>query len=92
MKCYLLDLPKDCGCITHDGPHWLHMDRVKFQMDLDILKRGGRLAFHAFAVEEAMRLADKRLELQRLVKREDAPIVLPDGYRESDYNEALKQL
>lgn len=30
--------PKGCDCITHDGPHWLHTDRLQFERNLENLR------------------------------------------------------
>lgn len=68
----------DCGCLTHDGPHWRHMDALWRERNLAILERakalpletpqdGWRhhLALLAFVQEESRRLHDKAAELER---------------------------
>lgn len=32
-------LEKDCGCVTHQGPHWIHSDDTYRSMNRDILER-----------------------------------------------------
>ena len=92
MKCYLTDLPKDCGCTCHNGPHWLYIDELQFTLNLQILEKGGQLALYGFAIVEATRLADKIHELKKLVHSEDATFELPTGYRERDYEARIKAL
>ena len=28
---------KDCTCITHDGPHWMHEDRLWYKRNLEYM-------------------------------------------------------
>jgi len=57
-------LKKDCDCVTHDGPHWLHVDKLhseanqKLKNSNDII-----LAARGFAIEECARLEFKRLSM-----------------------------
>lgn len=56
-------LEKDCDCITHDGPHWLHMDqlwRIRNQQLLDAD------ALDAFTHAEIERLDEKLANMLRL--------------------------
>ena len=55
----IITLEKDCGCIIHEGPHWLHMDEVSRKLNYQILERGGQFAGIAFAREERVRLQNK---------------------------------
>ncbi len=64
----VVELPKDCDCITHEGPHWLHandlwrgrnrslMDNARDQA-ADPVRR--MLAMQGLAREEMARLAEK---------------------------------
>lgn len=51
-----MTLENECGCLHHEGPHWLHMSKVSYALNLKILERGGSLAKHAFAEAEIRRL------------------------------------
>ena len=76
-------LEKDCGCVTHDGPHWLHMDRVSRELNykkLHEIKIGDEpmasLAMGAIAREEEARLDRKLFEMKgrgivRLLKADE---------------------
>lgn len=54
-----VELEKDCECITHDGPHWLHMDRIDKELNAELLARGDYLSLIAFAQGESRRLDEK---------------------------------
>jgi hypothetical protein len=69
---------KDCQCVTHDGPHWLHMDRHDKQRADDLLRwarenpptdftaAGHRHAlFEHVATMELARLDAKEREMRR---------------------------
>lgn len=61
-------LEKDCDCVIHDGPHWLHMDDVDKSLNAPLRKRalqGEPLAFKAYAEAELRRLSAKRFEMER---------------------------
>jgi hypothetical protein len=30
---------KDCDCITHDGPHWRHMDAIRKAQNCELLEQ-----------------------------------------------------
>lgn len=93
MKCYLINLPKECDCALHDGPHWLHVDQLQFELNLRLIsRRSSVLAFKAFAEAEAQRLHEKAHELSKLVKYETAPFELPEGYRERDYEARRREV
>ncbi len=36
----IIGLAKDCECITHSGPHWLHMDTLDKEQATEMLERG----------------------------------------------------
>lgn len=55
-------LEKDCGCLTHEGPHWLHMDAVLRGLNGPLLEMGQAVAF---AQEEAARLREKFVQMER---------------------------
>jgi hypothetical protein len=72
---------KDCQCITHDGPHWLHMDSYTRASNRELLDYAKKLAEEAktamdahfvhvllnrFVELEIVRLQAKERELQRL--------------------------
>lgn len=81
----VVELPKDCGCITHEGPHWLHAndlwrDRNRSLMgtarapSADPARR--MLAMQGLAREEMARLAEKgrlfeRHGIARLIRAAD---------------------
>lgn len=88
----LRTLPKDCDCLSHNEPHWLYMDKLIFQRNLHILRRGGALSVRAFALEEAARLKEKHANLVNLGVQEGDTFLLPDGYKESDYNQLTRDL
>jgi hypothetical protein len=58
-----MKLTKDCECITHDGPHFLHMDALDWERNLKHLKAGG---VRGFVVEEQARLREKLWHMERL--------------------------
>ena len=61
-------LEKDCDCVIHEGPHWLHMDDVDKRLNAplrDRAMRGEPLAVKAFAESELRRLGEKRREMER---------------------------
>lgn len=80
-------LPRDCTCVTHDGPHWLHMDRLWAERNQEIRRRfdaarasgnylDAYLAGLAYAQEEAHRLAEKSRQM-RLHGIEDLRDLVP---------------
>lgn len=60
----IVELPKDCDCLTHDGPHWVHMDRVWRAMNQELLSIGTDLAIRGFVQEDLARLQIKEREMQ----------------------------
>ena len=61
----IVALKKDCDCLTHDGPHWLHANLLWKQRNLRILDSDGQLAGLAFAREEAARLRQLEWEFRQ---------------------------
>lgn len=64
----------DCGCSTHDGLHWRHMDRLWWQQNREYLAalthpsrtaEQRRLAYDAWVEQEYQRLEWKENELRR---------------------------
>jgi hypothetical protein len=58
-----IELVKDCDCITHEGPHWLHMDRLTHQMNRRMLDRNNTQGFMS---AEIVRLEEKERNMVRL--------------------------
>lgn len=78
---------KDCQCLTHDGPHWLHMDFLDRERNLAYLERfvlsvETRNADDFLPAWEAWRRAEEaRLqEKRRNMEREDARRGEPGEY------------
>ena len=57
-------LDKECACLHHEGPHWLHMSKVSRSLNLKIGERGGQLANYAFAKAEIRRLDELLYEMR----------------------------
>lgn len=68
-------LPKDCDCIIHEGPHFVHKQEIDHRLNMAILERGGRLAVKACADGELRRYRELRAELirRRLITIDDWP-------------------
>ncbi len=70
----IVDAPKDCECIMHDGPHWLYMDAWWKAQNRALLEAGN---WFAFAGEELVRLREKEVEMRvryiGAVLSDDAP-------------------
>lgn len=63
----VIPLGKDCSCVTHAGPHWLHADQMWKEANKAILAQGQTmLACQGFAVEESARLREKAWQMERL--------------------------
>jgi hypothetical protein len=63
-------LVKDCGCLTHEGPHWLHMDALdRERADAMLPPRGlraediDRQTLMGFIAAEVARLGEKRYQM-----------------------------
>ena len=78
----------DCGCITHQGPHWLHMDLLDRERNLKLLERLVRavemrnaddhaLAHQAWLQAERMRLREKLYHMEQEDRRRGEPGVYP---------------
>ncbi|MCX7100987.1 MAG: hypothetical protein NTX38_05710 [Methylobacter sp.] len=55
----IVDLLKDCSCVTHEGPHWIHADNLYREANKLLLNTCTRLASAGFAIEEQVRLQRK---------------------------------
>lgn len=67
----IVELAKDCECLTHEGPHWIHMDRLWYERNMTLLdgEWSQQKAF-ALASQELLRLTDKSKTMERLtIKR-----------------------
>lgn len=66
VKGQWVELEKDCECLPelHDGPHWLHSDRLWHDANLKLLKRDDYLGGIAFCQEEGARLREKRYQME----------------------------
>jgi len=66
-----IELVKDCECLTHDGPHWVHMDRLWYERNMALLNgEWSQQKAFALASQELHRLTDKRRTMERLgIKR-----------------------
>jgi hypothetical protein len=75
----VVDLPKDCNCVTHEGPHALHMlemDRQRLTSEAAEIERYAklpmspqaaahlRLRMQRHAEKQLARLREKRLYMQ----------------------------
>lgn len=60
----IVPLEKDCECITHNGPHWVHMADFWRQKNRD-MPVGNALCLGAKAQEELMRLDALRREFEQ---------------------------
>jgi hypothetical protein len=50
---------KDCGCVIHDGPHWLYWDTVQLRLNLQQLVQVQSIeSLRAFGFMEMSRLND----------------------------------
>ena len=56
----VIELAKDCECITHSGPHWLHTNDLWRSRNSELLHQGN---LRAYIEEEYRRLAEKEHEL-----------------------------
>ena len=58
-----IELIKNCGCVTHDGPHWLHMDVLTHRMNSELLENG---FVNGLLDNEMRRLDEKARNMARL--------------------------
>jgi hypothetical protein len=73
----VVELLKDCGCVTHEGPHWLHYDHLIRAQNRRLLVRlqaqaaaptdvgSWAVLCDAYAREELARLREKRQEMEQ---------------------------
>lgn len=76
----IIELTQDCACLTHTGPHWLHMDEFTQAKNRETLTRANEMAAQRldaaqaiqcralldhFAKVEVLRLDDKTREMAR---------------------------
>ncbi len=61
-----IPLEKECDCIIHDGPHWIHMDRLKRHLNKKYLENPTDSNMRAFNVLELARLNEKHSHFDRL--------------------------
>ena len=60
-----LDGPCEAGCITHTGPHWLHVDRIERWMnDVERFNTVSPVLIRRLAELEIKRLQEKRRHMQ----------------------------
>ena len=61
-------LEKDCACVTHDGPCWIHHDDLLKRLNRPLLERALRTGYAldaiAYAQVELGRLREKRSEME----------------------------
>lgn len=62
----IIEAVKDCECLFHEGPHWLHMDEIWREKNRNILANGGLSAVLAYPREEFRRLESKNREMDAL--------------------------
>lgn len=55
----------DCGCITHNGPHWCHMDDWWRERNATF-DQSTEAGLRAFISEEYRRLREKRHNMESL--------------------------
>lgn len=50
-----IELTKDCDCITHIGPHWLHMNDFDKRRNAEMLESGnlnGHIVYELLRLEQ----------------------------------------
>lgn len=60
----VVDAVKDCDCVTHTVPHWVHMDNIDCMLNDRLLEGCSFLGTISFAKEEGARLSVKLFELK----------------------------
>ncbi|MBC8488474.1 MAG: hypothetical protein H8D45_20800 [Bacteroidetes bacterium] len=61
----IIQLKKECGCIIHNEPHWIHMDRLihkRNKQHLDNAKN--KHSLRAVALLETERLKEKEYQFK----------------------------
>ncbi len=56
----IIELVKDCDCVTHNGPHWLHTNDLWKERNRKLLEAD---SYYGHINEEIARLNDKEYEL-----------------------------
>ncbi|KKN58796.1 hypothetical protein LCGC14_0548910 [marine sediment metagenome] len=71
-----IPLEKECECIIHDEPHWIHMDRLKHELNKKYYDKPTTLNLKALAILEASRLKEKEYHFKRLniIEIEEHPL------------------
>lgn len=59
----VVELVKDCGCLVHQGPHWIDVDEMDRRSNKEILDRG---CWRGFVIEDLARLQRKLVWMKRL--------------------------
>jgi hypothetical protein len=69
----IIELPKECDCVTHDDPHWLHMDKITRDQNASFLDRiklsndpMWEAALNNLSASEDARLKEKMFNMNRL--------------------------
>jgi hypothetical protein len=73
----IVQLERDCTCITHRNPHWVHMDNLSRLLNQPLFNRLKNdietnnhhdvvMVQRAISIEEVVRLKEKRLNMERL--------------------------
>ena len=68
----IVTLEKECNCINHNEPHWVHMDRVHRERNRELLNPDGKSPEQRYYVvmgiakEEIARLDEKMSNFKRL--------------------------
>ena len=61
-----IPLEKECDCIIHDDPHWIHMDRLKRHLNKKYLENPTDSNMRALSILESARLSEKEFHFNRL--------------------------
>ncbi len=69
----IVELGKECECVTHDDPHWIHMDNFDHEQNRELLRAAehpdagimAEVYLHAFAKAELHRLNEKLKEMNK---------------------------
>ena len=56
----IIEAKKDCECVTHDGPHWIHMDNIHKQSNWKLYDDKNTFGY---AKEELARLKEKKYQM-----------------------------
>ncbi len=61
-----IPLEKECDCIIHEEPHWIHMDSLKHKLNQKYLEKPTQLNMQALSILESARLKEKEFHFNRL--------------------------